>query len=210
MWNILLLLGNRGNTDFDRVNAWQSFNTCLFSSITNNSLLFLQGMPGAILVYIGHNWSTLLFFLNCGTLFDATDSRFSSLHRLLSVHRLGILHAYFLHGLLVPPSDVGLDFFWMLALSLFWKAFPHLHPQRKSPQPGRPISGNTAFLLLPAEPQSYQGSAAPGAGITSPSLCEPSSHRSWEGCWGIACDSSVLLSLVILGFLPSSKQQRRL
>ena len=30
----MLLLGSGGNTDFDRVNAWQSFNTCLFSLIT--------------------------------------------------------------------------------------------------------------------------------------------------------------------------------
>lgn len=89
-----------------------------------------------------------------------------------------------LHGLLVPPLMLGWISFWMLALlCLSLKGISHLHPQRKSPQPGRPISGNTVLpLLLPAEPQSYQGSAAPRVGIRSPSLCEPSSHKSWEGC----------------------------
>lgn len=100
-----------------------------------------------------------------------------------------------LHGLLVPPLMSHLSF-WMLALlCLILKGISHLHPQRKSPQHGRPISGNTALpLLLPAEQQSCQGSADPRVGITSPSLCEPSSLRSWEGCSEVSPVISVSFS----------------
>ena len=101
-----------------------------------------------------------------------------------------------LHGLLVPPLMLGWISFWMLTLlCLILKGISHLHPQRKSPQHGRPVSGNTALpLLLPAEQQSYQGSPDPRAGITSPRLCEPSSHTSWGGCSEVSPVISVSFS----------------
>lgn len=110
---------------------------------------------------------------------------FSCLHLLLAIQKPWDATWLFLCMVCeVPPLMLGWISFWVLALlCLILKGISHLHPQRKSPQHGRPISGNTALpLLLPAEQRGYQGSADPRAGITRPSLSEPSSHRPWEGC----------------------------
>lgn len=107
----------------------------------------------------------------------------------------------------VPPLMLGWISFWVLALlCLVLKGISHLHPQRKSPQQGRPVQG-TLHCRLNSKAIGFCGSRG---GKTEPrSLRGLESQALGSVLRGIACEASVRLSLVIPGCLPPSEQPGR-